>query len=146
MDKIKPTVTEQLAQAARNFQTKQTGRAPTNVTVVISEDTLVFTLHEVLSPAEQTLAKSAEGAANLREYHQQLFGNSVDSLRTEVERITGRKVREAAATVDPGTGSVTHVFTTGTACRCSSWTLGLHPTRASPVIPPYPHNMVSFEV
>ena len=116
MDKINPTVTDQLAQAARNFQTKQTGRTPTNVTVVISEDTLVFTLHEVLSPAEQTLAKSAEGAA-LREYHQQLFGNSVDSLRTEVERITGRKVREAAATVDPGTGSVTHVFTTGTSVQ-----------------------------
>ena len=116
MDKINPTITEQLAQAARNFQTKQTGRTPTNVTVVISEDTLVFTLHEVLSPAEQTLAKGAEGAA-LREYHQQLFGNSVASLRTEVERITGRKVREAAATVDPGTGSVTHVFTTGTSVQ-----------------------------
>jgi uncharacterized protein YbcI len=117
MDKINPTITERLALAARNFQTKQTGRAPTNVTVMMSEDTLVFTLHEVLSPAEQTLAKSAEGAANLREYHQQLFGNSVNSLRTEVERITGRKVREAAATVDPGTGSVTHVFTTGTAVQ-----------------------------
>ena len=117
MDKINPTITERLAQAARNFQTKQTGRAPTNVTVMMSDDTLVFTLHEVLSPAEQTLAKSAEGAANLREYHQHLFGNSVDSLRTEVERITGRKVREAAAEVDPGTGSVTHVFTTGTAVQ-----------------------------
>ena len=117
MDKINPIVTEQLAQAARNFQTKQTGRTPTNVTVVISEDTLVFTLHEVLSLAEQKLAQSAEGAANLREYHQQLFGNSVDSLRTEVERIMVRKVREAAATVDPGTGSVTHVFTTGTSVQ-----------------------------
>jgi hypothetical protein len=54
------------------------------------------------------------GAANLREYHQQLFRNSVDLLRNEIERITGRKVREAAAEVDPGNGSVTHVFTTGT--------------------------------
>src|SRR6478609_1896565 len=114
MDKINPTVTEQLAQAARNFQTKQTGRTPTNVTVVISEDTLVFTLHEVLSRAEQELAQSAEGAADLREYHQQLFRNSVASLRQEIERITGRKVREAAAEVDPGSGSVTHMFTTGT--------------------------------
>jgi uncharacterized protein YbcI len=84
------------------------------VTVVISEDTLVVTLHEALSPAEQALAKSAEGAANLREYHQQLFRNSVGSLRKEIERITGRKVREAAAEVDPGTGSVIHAFTTGT--------------------------------
>ena len=114
MDKIELTIAQQLAEAARDFQTKQTGRAPSNVTVAMGEDTLVFTLHEVLSPAEQTLAKSAEGAANLREYHQQLFQNSVNSLRQEIERITGRKVREAAAEVDLGSGSVTHMFTTGT--------------------------------
>lgn len=114
MDRIELTIAQQLANAARDFQTKQTGRAPSNVTVAVSEDTLVFTLHEVLSPVEQALAKSAEGAANLREYHKQLFGNSADSLRKEIERITGRKVREAAAEIDPGTGSVTHVFTTGT--------------------------------
>ena len=117
MDQVNSTVTERLAQAARKFQTEQTGRTPTNVTVVISEDTLVFTLHEVLSPAEQKLAQSAQGAANLREYHERLFGNSVASLRNEVERITGQRVREAAATVDPGTGSVTHIFSTGTAVQ-----------------------------
>ena len=66
MDKIELTIAQQLADAARDFQTKQTGRAPSNVTVAVGEDTLVFTLHEVLSPAEQTLAKSAEGAANWR--------------------------------------------------------------------------------
>lgn len=114
MDKTESTIAHELAAAARAFQLKQTGRAPKNVTVIISEDTLVVTLHEALSPAEQALAHSAEGAANLREYHQQLFRNSVDSLRKDIERITGRKVREAAAEVDPGTGSVIHSFTTGT--------------------------------
>jgi len=114
MDKAELTIAEQLADAARDFQTKQTGRAPSNVTVAVGADTLVCTLHEVLSPAEQTLAQSAEGAAKLREYHQQLFRNSVGLLCKEIERITGRKVREAAAEVDPGSGSVTHVFTTGT--------------------------------
>jgi uncharacterized protein YbcI len=114
MDKTERTMVQLLADAARTFQLQQTGRAPTTVTVVISEDTLVVTLHEALSPAERALATSAEGAANLREYHQQLFRNSVGSLRKDIERITGRKVREAAAEVDPGTGSVSHAFTTGT--------------------------------
>jgi uncharacterized protein YbcI len=114
MDKTELTMAQQLAAAARAFQLQQTGRTPTNVTVIISEDTLVVTLHEAISPAEQALAKSAEGAANLREYHQQLFRNSVGSLRKDIERITGRKVREAAAEVDPGTGSVIHAFITGT--------------------------------
>jgi uncharacterized protein YbcI len=114
MDKNELSVTQRLADVARDFQTKQTGRAPSKVTVTLSGDTLVFTLHEVLSPVERALAKSAAGAANLREYHQQLFRNSVGSLRNEIEKITGRKVREAAAEVDPGTGTVTHVFATGT--------------------------------
>ena len=114
MDKTESTMPQQLAIAARNYQIQKTGRAPTNVTVVMSEDTLVVTLHEALSPAEQAMARSPEGAANLREFHQELFRNSVGSLRQEIERITGRKVREAAAEVDPGTGSVVHAFSTGT--------------------------------
>ena len=114
MDKTELTMAQQLADAARNFQIQQTGRAPTTVAVVLSEDTLVVTMHEAFSPAEQALARSPEGAANLREFHRQLFRNSVGSLRKEIERITGRKVREAAAEVDPGTGSVIHAFTTGT--------------------------------
>jgi uncharacterized protein YbcI len=114
MDSNAPNIAHQLADAARTFQLQQTGHAPTTVTVVISEDTLVVTLNDVLSPAEQKLAKSQEGAANLREFHQQLFRNSVDSFRAQIEKITGRKVREAAAEIDPGTGSVIHAFTTGT--------------------------------
>jgi uncharacterized protein YbcI len=114
MGKNELSIAQQLADVASDFQTKQTGRAPSNVTVTLGDDTLVFTLHEVLSPVERALAKSAVGAAHLREYHQQLFRNSVELLRNEIERITGRKVHEAAAEVDPGTGSVTHMFTTGT--------------------------------
>ncbi len=114
MDKTESTMAQQLADAVRNFQIQQTGRAPTKVSVVMSEDTLVVTLHEALSPAEHAMAKSPEGAANLREFHQQLFRNSVSSLRKDIERITGRKVCDAAAEVDPGTGSVIHAFTTGT--------------------------------
>jgi uncharacterized protein YbcI len=114
MDKTELTVIQQLAEAARAFQMRQTGRAPSDVTVVMEKDTLIVTLHEALSPAEQALAQSPEGAANLREFHQELFRNSVGSLQKEIEKITGRKVREAAAEIDPGTGSVIHAFSTGT--------------------------------
>jgi hypothetical protein len=43
-----------------------------------------------------------------------LFLTSADSLQKEIKRITGREVRQAAAEVDPGTGSVVHAFTSGT--------------------------------
>jgi hypothetical protein len=50
----------------------------------------------------------------VQEFHRQLFINSSDSLRREIKRITGREVREAAAEVEPATGTVVHAFTTGT--------------------------------
>jgi hypothetical protein len=51
----------------------------------------------------------------VREFHEQLFRYSVGAFRKELERITGRTVREGAADIDPGTGCIVHVFTTGTA-------------------------------
>jgi len=114
MDNATPIIAQQLAEAAKLFQQKRTGHAPSAVTVVLSEDTLVFTLHGALSPAEQVLAKSPQGAADLQEFHRQLFRNSINSLREEIERITGRKVREAVAEIDPISGSIVHAFTTGT--------------------------------
>ena len=57
------TMAEQVAQAASVFQQQRTGHAPSAVTVVLSEDTLVITLHGALSPAEAALAKSPAGGA-----------------------------------------------------------------------------------
>ena len=108
------TIDEQLAQAVRRFHQQQTGHMPKDVTISLNEDTLVVTLHEAFSPAEQAMAKNPEGAAKLRELHQQLFRSSVGLLQRDIETIIGRKIREAAAEVDPGTGSVVHKFTTGT--------------------------------
>jgi uncharacterized protein YbcI len=47
------------------------------VTVVLSDDTLVVTLHEALSPAEKALACTPEGAVQVQEFHRQLFKSSV---------------------------------------------------------------------
>ena len=105
---------QELAQVASDLQHQRTGHAPKAVTVVLSEDTLVVTLYEALSPIETILAKSPEGAIHLQEFHRQLFRSSDDLLRNEIKRITGREVREAAAEIDPATGRVVHAFTTGT--------------------------------
>ena len=108
------TMAQRVAQAAREFQLQSTGHAPTSVTVVLSEDTLVVTLHEALSPAEKVMAQTPEGAAQVQEFHRQLFLTSVDLLRAKIKRITGVAVREAAIEVEPLTGAVVHAFTSGT--------------------------------
>jgi uncharacterized protein YbcI len=114
MDKSKSTVAQQIAQAAIAFEQRRTGsHMPKSVSVVLSEGTLVITLHEALSPAEKELVKTPEGAAQVQEFHRQLFASSSDSLRQEINRITGMKVREATAEVEPASGAVVQAFTTG---------------------------------
>ncbi len=105
---------QQIARAAIAFEKKRTGHAPKSVTVVMSDNTLMITLHGALSPAEIALAKSPAGAVQVQNFHRQLFTNSADSLRQEIKKITGVDVREATAEVEPTSGTVVQAFTTGT--------------------------------
>jgi uncharacterized protein YbcI len=115
MNKSKSTMAQQIAQAAIAFEQRRTGdHRPKSVTVVLSEGTLVITLHEALSPAERAMAKSPAGAAQVQEFHRQLFASASDALRKEITRITGMAVREATAEVETSTGAVVQAFTTGT--------------------------------
>ena len=105
---------QRIAQAAIAFEQRRTGNhVPKSVTVVLSEGTLVITLHDALSPAEQALAKNPAGAARVQELHRQLFASTSDSLCEEIQRITGMEVREATAELEPASGAVVHAFTTG---------------------------------
>jgi len=114
MDESNSVMAKQVALAACDFERRRTGNSPKSVTVVLSENTVVITLHGALSPAEQALANSPAGAAQIQEFHRQLFDNSADSLRQEIRRITGVDVREAVVEIDPTTGTVVKAFSTGT--------------------------------
>src|SRR5207253_6731766 len=114
MDQANSAMALQIAQAASDFEQQTTGHPPRSVTVVLQDDTLVITLHGALSRAEQALARSAAGAAQVQEFHRQLFATSAQRLRQEIKRITGVAVREATAEVEPSTGTVVKVFTSGT--------------------------------
>jgi uncharacterized protein YbcI len=102
---------QQIAEAATAFQRETAGHPPKTVTVVLSQDTLVIALHEALSPAEKDLARSPAGAAQVEEFHRQLFSKSSQPLREEIRRITGVEVREAVAEIEPTTGAVVQAFT-----------------------------------
>jgi len=114
MVQTNPTMAQQIADAAIDFEKRRTGHLPDSATVVLSGDTLVVTLHGSLSPAERALAKTPEGAAQVQQFHRQLFTSSSEPLRQEIKRITGVEVREATAEVEPNTGTILHVFTSGT--------------------------------
>src|ERR1700719_1290583 len=112
MAQSQSTVARRIAEASSAFEQRRTGHAPKSATVVLSEDTLVITLHGALSPAEKTVAKSPSGAAELRDFHRQLFVNSADALMGEIKRITGVEVRQATAEIETATGAVMQMFAT----------------------------------
>jgi uncharacterized protein YbcI len=114
LNEANQTVAKQIAAAAVRFHRKRTGHAPKSVTVVLGADTLVVTLHEALSPAEKSLAKSKEGAAQVQKFHRELFTASSEPLRQEIKRITGADVQDAAAEVESASSTIVQVFTSGT--------------------------------
>jgi uncharacterized protein YbcI len=114
MDTPERTKAQQIAEAAAEFEKARTGHAPKSVTVVLSGETLVVTLHGALSPAERALAATETGAAQIQAYRRTLFDTAADVFRQRIKEITGVEVREAAAEVEPTSGTVVTVFTTGT--------------------------------
>src|SRR5438132_692342 len=101
MKERKSSMAQQIAQAVNAFEQQRTGHAPQSIAVVLSEDTLVITLHGALSEAEKALSKKPAGAAQVQEFQRQLFASAVSSLQQDIKRITGVDVREAATDVEP---------------------------------------------
>jgi uncharacterized protein YbcI len=137
-----PNMAQLVAETASALQQQRTGFAPKAVTVVLSGETLVITLHGALSPAAQAVASNAAGAAKIQEYHRQLFASSADPLRQEIKRITGVDIRETATAVEPTSGAVVHAFSGGTMVQMfllsgqvatSSFTNHIPPTTPTPI-------------
>jgi len=114
METTTASVAQRIAEAAVAFERKRTGHPPESVTVVLGDETLVITLHGALSQAERALAQTPDGAAQVQEFHRQLFKNCSESLRQDIKRITGVEVRDAAAEVETKTGAIVQVFSSGT--------------------------------
>jgi uncharacterized protein YbcI len=121
MEKSNATMAQQVALAASEFQQQCTGHAPQSVTAVLTGETLVITLQRALSPAELALATSPSGAAQVQEFHRQLFVTSADMLRAEIKRITGVEVCESAAEVQSASGTMVQVFLLAHGLPDASW-------------------------
>ena len=114
MNESTQTMAEQIAQAATAFQQQRTGHEPKSVSVVLSGDTLVVTLHGALSPAEQAMAQTParrrQGAGVSPPVVSQRVGHA--PAGNQADHRNGR--REATAEVEPTSGAVVQVFTSGT--------------------------------
>jgi len=106
---------EQIAYAVCIFQEKSMGHSPKSMTVVLGEKTLVITLHEALTPTEMILLQDVGSPAAMQHFYEQLFVDSAESLRREIQRITGKQILGRTTGFEPITGAVVQAFTTGDA-------------------------------
>ena len=113
MNESKSHLTQQLARVAGELQQKRTGVAPTAVSAILSGNTLVVTLDDALTPGEKALLRTPQGAAQVQEFHRQLFASSSSSIRERIKAITGRDVREPTIEIETETGAITHAFKSG---------------------------------
>jgi uncharacterized protein YbcI len=108
------TIGERTARATHAFELRRTKHARKWVAVFMNEETIVIALHGSLTGAEKALAQSAAGAAEVQEFHRQLFADVSALLLRKIKGITGMNVRHTSAEIDSTTGSVVHLFTTDT--------------------------------
>jgi len=99
MHKPNHSMAKQIAQAACAFERHRTGRVTQSLTVVLCENLLTITLRGALSKPEQALARNPSGAAQVQEFHRELFAGCAEPLRQEIQRITGAEVNEATVVV-----------------------------------------------
>ena len=112
---------KQLADIARQFEQSQTGLLPQSATAVLENDSMVITLHGVLSPAEKKLAKTPTGANQVRELNRQRFMKTCRSLWQKFEVITGVAVLEATSEITTDTDTVVQVFRLAGNVPSSTW-------------------------
>ena len=114
MGQSQGTIGQKIARAARACEMRRTKHGRKWVAVFMNEDTIVIALHGSLTAAEKALAQSPAGAAQVREFHRHLFTNDRATLLRKIKSITGMDVRDTTAEIELSTGSVVHIFTTGT--------------------------------
>ena len=61
-------------------------------------------------PAEERLAQTQEGLAQLRQMHQALFAAGQDILKKRLEEILGRKINEMITDLEPLSGKNTIII------------------------------------
>ena len=124
-----PTMARQIAQAIRAYEIRVEGHSPESVNVILNGRALVIIMEGALSSVELSLLQSPAGAAQVQEFHHQLFWKPTASLWHEIKRIIGsdggdQTPEGLAARICVkvfSNGTVVHVFLLDRSVPKSSW-------------------------
>ncbi len=111
MEKIsKGQLEAKISEAIIKFEKEFMGRGPKETTTYIIKDIILIRLKGVLTPAEEQLAKSSEGALLIKKTRMQLLEGARALLHNIIMEITGYKIRSLHSDISTKTGERVIVF------------------------------------
>jgi uncharacterized protein YbcI len=100
-----------ISEAVIKFEREYMGRGPTKTRTYLLEDLAVVRLEGVLTPAEQQLAKDAQGVKLLKEVRSNLIEGARETLKKIICDLSGRGVISMHSDISAKTGERIIVFT-----------------------------------
>ena len=110
-DRTKGQVEAQISEAIIKFEKEYMGRGPMETKSYIIKDMVFVRLKGVLTPAEEQLAKSAEGAHLIKRTRVQLLEGARFLLENVISGITACQVKSLHTDISTRTGERIIVFT-----------------------------------
>ena len=100
-----------LVNAIIQFEKEHLGRGPAEARAFIVEDLVLIRLRGVLTPAEMSLAQTADGHTLIKQVRRQLFESSRPILDEIVQQVTGSPVVSLHTDISVRSGERIIVFT-----------------------------------
>ncbi len=101
----------QISEALIKFEKEYMGRGPTEAKTYIIKDMIVIRLKGVLTPAEEQLTKTAEGADLIKRTRVQLLEGARIILENIISEITSCAVKSLHTDISTKTGERFIIFT-----------------------------------
>ena len=109
----KGQIEAEIAEAIVKFEREYMGRGPEEARAYLVDDLIIVRLRGVLTPAERQLAKSedaARGRSLIKQVRMELLEKGRPLLETLVQDITGQTVRSLHTDISTVTGERVFVF------------------------------------
>ncbi len=110
-NKTKGQIEAQISEAIIRFEKEYMGRGPMETKAYIIKDMVLVRLKGVLTPAEEQLTKSAEGADLIKRTRMQLLEGARVLLENMVSDIMGCQIRSLHTDISTKTGERVIIFT-----------------------------------
>lgn len=109
--KTKGQIEAQISEAIIKFEKEYMGRGPTETKTYIIKDMIFVRLKGVLTPAEEQLAKTPEGADLIKKTRMQLLESARVLLEKMISEITAFQVQSMHTDISTKTGERVIIFT-----------------------------------